>query len=207
MKKTEQRTVLDEVRELMRQLQEDKAAQLETIRQKQEETRSRIEAAGLAMRQATEEMDAEAYDKAKTEREKANDALAMYTGRFEQITAQEYISEADSDNAIESLLAYEDQLAEDFKAAAAGHLAALAELLNTYREAVTATEWTLTEWQRDIHANYNTRGGTAYYDAITGQHTYRSSNPVPVHAAPYAGCSEAVQLGEYLQKAAPMFEG
>lgn len=199
-------TVLEEVKNRMKEMQDSKAAQLETIRQKQEEARTRIEAAALAMEQATEEMDVDSYEAAKNQKHKAQTALDMYNGRYNQIKQQEYISEADSDKVVDSLLAYEKQLAADFKAAAAVHLKKLAELLKDYKAAVQDTENTLTSWQRDIHANYNTRGGTTYYDEFTGQHTNRSPRPVPVHQMPYTGCEEAHRMEGYLEKDAALYK-
>ena len=107
-------TVLDEVKNRMKEMQDSKAAQLETIRQKQAEARSQIEAAALAMKQATEEMNVDSYEEAKNRKRKAQTALDMYNGRYEQIKQQEYISEAESDSVVDSLLEYEKQLAEDF---------------------------------------------------------------------------------------------
>lgn len=195
---------LQEVKDRMKQMQDSKAAQLAEISQKQEEARSKIEAAALAMKDATERMDVDGYEEAKTAKRKAQTALDMYTGRYNQIKAQEYINEAESDKVVDSLLAYENQLAEDFKAAIAVHLKQLAKLHEEYTAAVQDTENTLTAWQRDIHANYNTRGNGAYYDGLTGQHTHRSPSPVPVHRMAYTGCSEAARLGEYLKKDASL---
>lgn len=200
-------TVLDEVKNRMKEMQDSKAAQLETIRQKQEEARTQIEAAGLAMKQATEEMDVDSYEAAKNQKHKAQTALDMYNGRYNQIKQQEYISEADSDKVVDSLLAYEGTLAEDFKAAVAEHLKALAGLLKDYRDAVADTENTLTSWQQDIHANYSTRGGTQYYDEFTGKYTDRSKTPVPVHRMAYTGCDEAARLSTYLDKEAELVKG
>lgn len=200
-------TVLDEVKDRMKEMQDSKAAQLETIRQKQAEARTQIEAAALAMKQATEEMNVDSYEEAKNRKRKAQTALDMYNGRYEQISKQEYISEAESDSVVDSLLEYENQLAEDFKAAAAVHLKKLAGLLKDYKAAVQDTESTLTAWQLDIHANYNTRGTAMYTDALTGQQTHRSPQPYPVHRLPYTGCVEAERMGEYLKKEAPLVEG
>ena len=122
-------TVLQEVKDRMKELQDSKAAQLAEISQKQDEARSKIEAAALAMKQATEEMNVDRYEEAKHAKSKAQTALDMYNGRYNQIKQQEYISEADSDKVVDSLLAYEGTLAEDFKAAVAEHLKALAGLL------------------------------------------------------------------------------
>ena len=200
-------TVLDEVKNRMKEMQDSKAAQLETIRQKQAEARSQIEAAALAMKQATEEMNVDSYEEAKNRKRKAQTALDMYNGRYEQIKQQEYISEAESDSVVDSLLEYEKTLAEDFKAAAAVHLKKLAELLKDYRAAVQDTESTLTSWQRDIHANYNSRGLSSRVDPLTGQNTYRMERPIPVHSMPYTGCAEAERMGDYLKKEAQLVEG
>lgn len=200
-------TVLDEVKTRMKEMQDSRAAQLETIRQKQTEARSQIEAAALAMKQATEEMNVDSYEEAKNRKRKAQTALDMYSGRYEQISKQEYISEAESDSVVDSLLEYENQLAEDFKAAAGVQLKKLAELLKDYKAAVQDVESTLTSWQRDVHANYNSRGGSAFYDEFTGHHTHRSPQPVPVHRIAYTGCAEAGRMEEYLKKEAQLVEG
>lgn len=195
-------TILQEVKKRMADMKESKAAQLETIRQKQEEARTQIEAAALGMKQATEEMNVDSYEEAKNRKHKAQTALDMYNGRFKQIQAQEYISEADSDKVINDLLAYEDKLAADFKEATAEPLKQLAKIHKEYLAEVKDTERTITAWQKDIHANYSTRGATMYQDKDTGKWTDRSPGPVPVHTMPYTGCSEAEQLGAYLKKAA-----
>lgn len=200
-------TVLDEVKNRMKEMQDSKAAQLETIRQKQAEARGQIEAAALAMKQATEEMNVDSYEEAKNRKRKAQTALDMYNGRYEQISKQEYISEAESDSVVDSLLEYENQLAEDFKAAAGVQLKKLAELLKDYKAAVQDVESTLTSWQRDIHANYNSRGLSSRVDPLTGQNTYRMERPIPVHSMPYTGCAEAGRMEEYLKKEAPLVEG
>ncbi len=193
-------TVLEEVNARMEELLEKKTADLNKIADMQIDARTKIEAAGLAMKHATEVMDVDAYAEAKQNKGKAQIALDMYTGRYNQIKAQEIISERESDKVIKSLLAYEDTLAADFKAAAGEHLKALVKILEGYKEAVQDTELTLSRWQRDIHANYISET-TTYYDEVTGTHTNRSKNPVPVHAMAYTGCKEATQLEDYLKKA------
>ncbi len=200
-------TVLEEVKSRMKEMKDNKAAQLEKIQQKQAEARTQIEAAALAMKQATENIDVDSYEEAKSKKRKAQTALEMYNGRYEQIRAKELISEADSDKVIDSLLEYENQLAADFKAAAAVHLKKLAELLKDYRATVQDIEHTLAIWQHDIHANYSTRGATTYYNEFTGTHTDRSPQPIPVHRSVYIGCAEAGRLEEYLKKEALLING
>lgn len=203
MKKT---NTLEEVKTQMKELKDRKSSDLNKISQMQKEVRENIDAAFLAMKNAAEVMDVEAYEKAQKAKDKAHTAFDMYRERYKQIAEQEYISEAESDKVIDSLLAYEDQLEADFKEASAEILRKLNDLLNEYLGAVQDTEQTLTAWQEDIHANYNTRGSTAYYDEFTGTHTNRSPKPVPVHPLGYVGCSEATIMAEYLKKAAPLYD-
>lgn len=200
------KNITKDVQERIKKLTGDKAAELAKIHQKQNEARNQIEAAGLAIREATEVMNLEAYEKATADKRKAQAALDMYNGRYDQIRKQEYVTEAESDSVIDSLLGYEDTLAKDFKKAIAEPLRKLADLHKEYNAAVVDTENTIKNWERNIHANYSTRGMTKYKDPVTGQYTDRSATPVPVHRLPYTGCSEAVQLGLYLERAAQLIE-
>lgn len=202
----EKQNILQNVQRRMKEMQDNKTAQLVTIRQKQQEARSKIEVADLGMKQATEEMNIDAYEKAKNAKHKAQTALEMYNERYSQIKQQEYISEAESDSVIDSLLEYEKILAEDLKTAAAEPLKALSKLHEEYMAAVNDTEKTLTAWQRDIHANYSTRGLTTRIDPLTGNKTDRSETPIPVHAQRYEGCREAIQMGNYLEKAKELYK-
>lgn len=195
-------TTLQEVKTRMQEMKAAKAAELDEIQQKKLDAQTAKEAAELAIKDATERMDLDDFEKAKQARRRAQSAIDMYAGRYKQIAAQEYISEEDSDKVIDSLLAYEDTLTADFKEALAGHLKTLEGLLEGYRGAIADTENIMTLWQQDIHANYNTRGAGSYTDPLTGMTTTRSPRPVPVHRMPFTGCSEAGRLGEYLQKEA-----
>lgn len=194
------KNITKDVQERIKKLTGDKAAQLAKIYQKQTEARTQIEVAGLAIKEATEVMNLEAYEKAVADKRKAQAALDMYSGRYDQIRKQEYVTEAESDSVIDSLLGYEDTLAEDFKKAIAEPLRKLADLYKEYKAAVVDTENTIRNWERNVHANYSTRGGTKYKNEVTGEWTDRSPSPVPVHRLPYTGCSEATQLGDYLNK-------
>lgn len=201
----ENTTVLEEVKARMKELHVKKLTDLEAISKMQEEARSKIEAAVMAMKKATEEMDVDAYEEAKTAKRKANTALEMYKSRYEQIAKQELISEAESDQVIDSLLQYENQLTDQFKAGASTLLKQLDELLTGYREEIRSVETTLTTWQRDIHANHKATG-TIYYDQLTGEPTNRSPRPVPVHQREYWGCPESYEMFEYLDKAKGLYK-
>ena len=198
-------TVLQEVKARMQEMQDKKAAELQAIHEKQTEAQTQKEAAELALKEATERMDLDAYEEAKTARRKAQTAIDMYGGRYKQISQQEYISEEESDKVIDGLLDYEATLAADFKAAVAEPLKQLAAILTGYQNEVADTERTISAWGANIHANYNTRGTTTFTDPATGQPTHRSANPVPVHRMGYNGCSEAAQLKDYLEKAKGLY--
>lgn len=201
------KTVLQEVKDRIDQLQAAKAAELETISEKQKEIRTQIEMASLAMRKATECMSVDDYETAKAAKRKAQSALDMYGARYKQIEAQEYISESESDHVIDSLLQYEEDLTSQFKTAIVKPLRELEKLRAQYLDEIADTEHTLTVWQRDIHANYLSRGGTSYHDTETDTWTERSNTPIPVHRIPYTGCSESAQMGVYLEKMAHLTDG
>ena len=187
-------TVVEEVKARMQEMQQKKAGELETVRQKQQEAQTQKEAAELAIREATDSMDLEAYEEAKTAKRKAQTAIDMYSGKYAQISKQEYISEEDSDKVIDSLLAYEDELAAGFKAAVAEPLKKLDELQRAYFDAVDDVEQTIRAWTGNIHANYRS-AGTIYRE--TG--TNRAPHPVPVRTTPYTGCDEAHRLAQYIK--------
>lgn len=193
-------TVLEEVKARMKELHVQKLTDLEAISKMQEEARSKIEAAVMAMKKATEEMDVDAYEEAKTAKRKANTALEMYKGRYEQISKRKLITEAESDQVIDSLLKYEENETEKFKALLSTHLKALDELLSGYKEIIRDTEFVIVTWNREIHANYRSRGRTTYVDELTGEPTDRSPRPIPVHPIEYGGCDESFMLSTFLDK-------
>lgn len=189
-----------EVQARIAEMVEKKKADLAAISNKQAEARTQLEAAELAIKDATETMDLDAYEKATADKRKAQTALDMYGGRYTQIQKQEYISEPESDKVIDELLAYEGQLAEDFKQAVVNPLKELAALHDEYSNRVHEAEDTIRKWTADIHANYRVQG-TTYANG-----TNRSDSPKPVRMTPYFGCSEAQTLGTYLQKAKRLYD-
>lgn len=203
--KTKEKDVLRAVKSQIEYLTQTKAANLETIRQKQTEAKEQKAAADLAIAEATEKMDIEAYEEAKQAKRKAQSALDMYTGRYKQLEAQEYISEAESDKVIDSLLQYEKDLAADFKERAAAIIFSLQDLAEEYGAAVKDTEDTLGVWTSSIHANYSTRGLTFRTDPFTGLQTDRAEKPVPVHRYPYTGGEEYKAIKDFLKDSKKYF--
>lgn len=195
-----------EVKKRMRELMEAKTVQLAEIETRTAEARARLDAAGTAINQATEEMNVDSYEAAKAQAAKAQAALDMYTARYTQLKAQELVPEAESDKVIDSLLAFEEDLEKDFKAAMVAPLKQLAKLHDDYVAAVRDAESTMAAWQRDIHANYRTRGRSYREDPLTGKRTDRMENPVPVRILYYGGCDEAARLGRYLENEAKLLK-
>lgn len=192
------KTTLEAVQEHMREMKETKALELERIRQLQRKAGTELEAAETAMRRATEEMNIEAYEEAKTQKQKVQTALDMYASRYSQIRQKEYISEEESDKVIKSLLQYEDELADTFTKSLGTHLKSLEVLYATYINEVRATEDTLRRWTNDIHANYQAEVTSKVLP--DGSVTKRMDKPQPVHLVEYTGCTEAKLLGEYLRQ-------
>lgn len=164
-------------------------------------------AAEANLRTAIETTNQDDYNRAKIAISAATSVIEMYSARRKQLVNKDFISERESDAVIDSILEYEKELAKSFKSAAAVHLRKLADLRDEYLKTVMDAENTLLVWQTDIHANYKTRGGTMFFDDLTGTYTDRSPKPVPVRFAAYVGCREAQELGEYLEKAKAIYEG
>lgn len=189
-------TVLEETKNRMKEMQKTKVAELEEIRQKRSEAKAQKDAAERALKEATEKMDLNAFEEAEKTKNKSEIAISMYEGRYDQLIRQEYITEEESDRVIDSLLAFEEELAADFKKAIAEPLRILKELQQEYTNTITDTESTITEWCEKIHENYSSRGQTIF--AETG--TDRSPQPIPVHRPPYKGCAEALQIKEFTER-------
>ena len=183
----------------MKELLQVKAAELEKICNLKREAAAELRAASDAMEKATQELDSAAFEEAKAARQRAENKAGMINDRFSQVQRRELITEAESDAVIESLLKYEDDLNEDFRAAIAGPLEQLAELLSAYKKEIRAVETFISRWTADIHANYRTRGTSLFIDE-NGGYTDRSAAPVPVHPIPFRGITEAAILLTALEK-------
>lgn len=191
------KTVLEDIRDLMADLVKARTAQLEEVQRGIEETRQKLEEVDAAIASATVSADLQAYEKGTAAKSKLETALSMYTARLELIRDGEYISEAESDAVIDRLLAYEEQITDRFRADIAGTIESLKNIYSAYAAEFFDIEATLSAWQRDVHANYNSRGRTIYYDA-NGKATYRCDEPQPVHLYNYTFCDEAKRLRDYL---------
>lgn len=186
-------TVFQEVKARMEEMQTRKRDDLAAIEQKKIEAQAQKDAAELAIKTATERMDLEGYEEAKAARTRAQMVIDMCAGRYKQISAQEYVSEEESDRVQDSLAEYRTKIAEDFKTAICEPLRTLAKLLEDYKAEDMAVSATMRTWANEIHANYR-NPFTTYSE--TG--TNRSQKPVPVEMIILPRCGEAGRLERML---------
>ena len=197
---------VSKVKEQIRKFIEDREREIGEIDQHIANAEADKATAEAALKAAIETTNQNDYKTAKAAISEAESAIEMYSARRDQLVKKEFISERESNEVIDSILEYEQELAESFKAAESVLVKKLADLHEEYRAAVIDAENTLLVWQSDIHANYIARVGTMYFDEITGSYTNRSKNPIPVRVKPYFGCDEADQLREFLNTAKALYE-
>lgn len=190
-----QTNVALEVQDRMKELTDQRVADLKKIHTKKEEAEEQKKKAEEDLADATARMDLDAYEKAKAAVHSAQTAIDMYAARYEQIRKLEMISEEESDQVIDSVKEYEARLEKDFMKAIAEPLKQLHQIVDEYKDTVAEAEQTLHMWEQYVHANYRSPG-TIY--AATG--TDRSPVPVPIRRLPYTGCKEANSLNDFLWK-------
>ena len=200
MNSKESQNTVQQVKARIRELRETKEAQLAEMAKKQAEAVAQITAAEAAAAKATEELDIDGYESARREISKAQTALDLYSGRRDQINNKQYVTEAESDQVIDSLLQYEQQLDAEFRKAIAGPVAKLEEIQKDYLDRTHDAEQTIREWTSEIHANYRSRGTSSYTDKLTGERTDRSPKPIPVRPMAHTGCQESSEIRDFLDK-------
>ena len=194
------KNVAQEIQKRIAEMQEKKTTELKEIDNKIAELMEKKNSLADIMEIATEKMDLQNYKKADQELKEVKTAIDMYNGKYKQISAQRYISEAESDKVIDDLLVYEKELDKDFINEIKEPLNELRQILAKYFGAVQETEKTIRTWERQIHANYSSRGKTIWTDPVTGKRTDRSDKPIFVHNPQYEGSKTALMLNEYLNR-------
>lgn len=192
------KTIVEQVRERIAEMQEQKAATLTQIEEQKAATQQRIAAAEDAIQAATSKMDLNGYEDATAERRRAELELSMLEGRRAQILQRE-ISETESDKVVDSLEAYAFDVTEKFRKDLASRLKDLHVFLSAYHEEIKQTNNVLRNWQQQIHPNYRNKYGYRI-DPVTGEQTSRMDHPVELTIQ---DCVEAVGLRNYLQEADP----
>ena len=174
--------------DLITELTEKKAAQISDIQNKITEAISARDHAEAEIKAATDRMDIEAYEAAKSAKNRAASAIEMYTARYNQLQRNDYITEEESDKVIKSILDYEKEQEQEFAKAAAPIIDKLRNLLEEYAGDVQRAELVLNAWTTEIHANYRTIDGT------------RNVRPLPVHVVPYTGSEESITVRKFLNE-------
>lgn len=165
----------------IQELKDKKAAELEHIDNEMKLAIQEVDAANKAMQAAMEVTDVEAYGEAKKKQLEARNKREMYSGRYQQLKACEYLSETESDRVIDALMDYEKELSTAYEDQVAEILRNLRAIHDKYSKAKTETENTINIWTREIHANYRSFGLSNYLDEATGLRTDRSPRPIPVN--------------------------
>lgn len=196
-------TIVQEVKKRMEEMINAKAQDMATIQEQMEEARRRVSLAKQATEDATSRLDLESYEKAVKDLRKAETKIDMCKGRIEQLRKQEYITEVESDQVIDSLLQYESDLGAGFESFLAEMLEKISRKLDEYQTAVADTEETINAWTSQIHANYRAASGTMFHDG--SGYTNRSPSPIPVHSAPFRGCAASVMIEAFLRNQAAKF--
>lgn len=117
--------------------------------------------AEAAMQAAIESTNQTEYDNAKSQIAAAQSAIDMYTARKKQLINKEFISEAESDAVIDSLLAYKTERDAELVAELDKELAVIEGIISKYKGAYKSMYDTIRTWEEQIHANYR-RWGVSY---------------------------------------------
>lgn len=130
--------------------------------------------AEAAMKIAVEGTDQTGYNAAKAQIEAAQNVIDMFTERKAQLIGKEFLSEAESDATIDSLLAYKTDRDADLAAALAEECARIREIVDKYKGEYKDVYDTIRTWEEQIHANYRRLG-------VTYAPGNEPKDPAPVH--------------------------
>ena len=172
-------TTLQEVKQQIKEIMKKKHDDFAKAQEMFDAAKSALEKASEAKEKATAEMDLETFHTATADAEKAQAELEMYEGKLKQLEQQKYITEAESDAVIDSLLDYEKKIMTDFETAVASVYEDLDKLLTNYKHEIKEIEATLHYWEKHIHANYLLYGNRRI-DKETGRRLGRKDRPQPI---------------------------
>lgn len=185
------KAIIEEVKDKIRSLQDERQKELEEIQARIDEEVTKARAAAAAIEKAVDALDVDAHMQAKEAEARAKTAIDMYRARQEKISKRKYITEEESDRVIDSLVEYEKELAEEYKKELAGILSTLDAATKKYQNAVTDAESTISAWTLTIHANYR-NPATTYPDG-----THRAPQAQPVRFSPRE-CAESNITAKYI---------
>lgn len=141
---------------------------------------------------AKDKMDLCAFQDARRKAQDAQDRIELYTSRIDKISSARMVTEAESDAVIDSLTAYEKDLAKEFEQEAGRNIDQLRSITYTYLSRVKDAESVIHQWTHNIHPNF--RSATTYENGSN-----RMDHPVPVHPGGYRGCAAAISASRFIE--------
>lgn len=183
------------VKEKMAALKNAKNSELAKISTELTAARTEKTEQQKALKEATENTNFEEYEKAKAGILRASTKIEMLTARYDQIKNKEFVTEKESDETIDAIKAYENELGKKYNEAIAEPLRILEKLTADYNAAIMDAENTMRIWTSEIHANYRSET-TTYRNG-----TNRSDTPVPVRNLRYEGVGSSNLIGELIKNA------
>lgn len=186
------KNVAEEVNKRIKDLLDQKAAELLSLKEKIDDAEKEKAKAEADMEKATKDTDLTTYTRAKKAICDSASAVEMYSTRYKQLETKGFVSEEESDEVFDSLKAYEKELSEEYESEVRPLLEKLDEINKKYKADIAEAENTMRMWERDIHLNY--RSDYATYPNGTN----RSDHPVPIRPRPYLGCALSERVYNFL---------
>ncbi len=168
-------TTVETVKEQIETLLNNRAEALQRVNEAREKLSEEIERLSQEKERAVEAMDEAGYSEISSKLIKARTALEMYGKKADQLRRDKLVTEQESDDVIESLIQYEQDLEQSFAADVQEIMDKLSERQAEHNQAWKEAEGVLLDWVTNIHENYRSRY-TRYADG-----TDRADKPVPVH--------------------------
>lgn len=185
---------LEDVNRKMDEMLKRHRAELQSIEDQKKSAMDEIAKLQKDMEEAQSNIDAERYLKASDAVRILETKIEMLDKRKKQHEHKELVTEEESDEMIRSLLAHEDEIAEQYEKDVKEPIRKLRSINDAYRADVSYCEATIKRWTSNIHPNYRSET-TTYADG-----TNRSSTPVPVHAIPYFGSAISHRITDFLSR-------
>ena len=186
------KNVADDVLRRMNKMLADREAEIQNLADMREAAEVEKANCETLVEAAKDKMDLCAFQDARRKAQDAQDRMELYTARIDKISAARLVTEAESDAVIDSLTAYEKDLAKEYKQEADRIVDQLRSVTYTYLNRVKDTESVIHQWTHNIHPNF--RSEITYKDGSN-----RMDHPVPVHPGGYVGCSSAISASRFLE--------
>ena len=130
------------------------------------------------------------FESAKAKKAHADLIIDMLSKRNSFIASQDFIAESESDQVIDSLLNYENELSNEFINDISVLVNKLNALLIDYRSDILEAEQTISAWTSQIHANYR---------RLSSPFKERTKEAQPVRVTQFYGNEESRILSSFLE--------